>query len=203
MPQQTFDINVGANDQYVYKRTVATWPPTGSVLRDTTFEAMYAEKDYNAGRNDFTIINPLLKWDTSSLPDGAIITGATLRIWVSLKSDANSKSLTAGWYAWDGTSDTDYSEAAETNAHTGTALSAITTATTNDFALTNAAANISTTGTTSLRLHLSDGAQPTGDNYVEIQASEHPATNPPQLIVNYTDPAGQGRITFVPSSSVG
>lgn len=185
MPQVTFNIAASIDDQNVYRRQVATWPPTSAVLRDTAGGENYLEKDYNAGRNDFSIQNGLFRWDTSSLPDGATVYTASLRMRVSVLANTDSKSVTAGWYTWDGVSDTDYSQTAETNAISGVAVSSLTVGAYNTFPLSNLQ-NVSTTGVTYLRLHLSDGAQPTGDNYVGYKTIDDVNFIPPQLIVDYS-----------------
>lgn len=181
MPTVTFNIATSLDDGAVYKTGAAYPPATGPTVDDGGTEVNIHRS--LSGGTTFIIANGMMRWDTSSLPDGATVTAATLRVYVTSKSDSNSRNLTADWYtAWP--IDTgDYSEAAQTGA-LSTAISGITAAAYNDFALSDVAANVSLTGYTGLRLHV-DGVAPTNTNYVFIAAYDHATFTEPQLIVDY------------------
>lgn len=185
MPTDTFGIAANGNDGIVW-RSGPAYPPAGAAQNDTTDISITADRGYIGGQ--YFVQNGKLKWDTSSLPDGATITAATLRIVPVYVVNTNSLSLTMDWYVFDGSS-SDFSHNALTTAHSGTALSAVTSLNTaNDFALTNLS-NISKTGTTGIRLHISQRASdaaPTGDNGLSFASREDTTYTEPQLIVTYT-----------------
>lgn len=118
----------------------------------------------------------LLRYDTSSIPDGATVESAYLELWVLYRSGVNSRKLVAEWYDAGSTWDSgDYTTTAAATAHAGTLLSAIPAGSlTNDapskiqLALTSLS-SISLTGITGIRLHV-DGTTPTGNNLVKYAA---------------------------------
>lgn len=183
MPTSTFSIALSGDDQRVSKSS-SSYPPSGAVIRNTTGISVIAER-YAAGTNAVVAVG-LLKYDTSSLPDDAVISSAFLRLQIISKANANTLSFVAEYYAWNST-DTDYTSTPGTNAHSGTAIASVTTGVANDFPLQNLG-NISLTGTTYFRLHITQRASdaaPTGDNYVEFASFDHTTLTEPQLIVTY------------------
>ena len=118
----------------------------------------------------------LLRFDTSSLPDNAVVSSAKLQLHATTKSSTNARSLAAEWYpasSWpiDGT---DWSATDAATAHSGTPLSGITVGNTNEFVLQNLS-SVSRTGFSALRLHVSGAATaPTGPNDLGFAAFDDP-----------------------------
>jgi hypothetical protein len=83
-------------------------------------------------------------------------------------------------------SSADWSLNSTASALSGVALSSLTVGAVNSFALTGLA-GVSTSGYTTLRLHV-DGGQPAGDNYVQFASSADTSAPPPQLVLNWTKP---------------
>jgi hypothetical protein len=134
---------------------------------------------------DYEVIVPLLRFDTSGLPDGATITSATLRVFVTKKGDADDRSLMAEWYpgsSWP-IDAADFALSSSGSALAGSDVTGLTVGAVNALVLSGLS-SVSTTGWTGLRLHLS-GGQPAGDNYVQMAAfgSANPAA---ELVVTYT-----------------
>lgn len=176
---------VNADDGYIIATGPypGTYPPTGTPIIDTSAFNIVVQRYRSA--NQYGVSNGLIKWNTSSLPDNAVITAATLRIYVTSKSNVDALSLVADWYTWSGVTG-DYTATPQSNAYGGIALSSITASADNSLTLINMAANVSRTGYTYLRLHLSDSGAPSGTNQVVI-ASVADITNPePRLDVVYT-----------------
>lgn len=174
----TFPITAGVDDQYVYKTGI--YPPASSVFRDTSYTQVSAQ------RNSDSVVNGLLNFHTASLPDAAVVSEALLIGKITNLANTNSLGLQAGWYAWDGTSASDYSANPETNAISDVPLSSLTLLSENTFSLANLT-NVSTTADTRLRLHISQrpaDAAPTGQNYVVFSTFE--AGEPMRLQVTYT-----------------
>jgi hypothetical protein len=130
----------------------------------------------------------LLRFDTSALPDGATVTGATLRLYVTGRTSANARSLVGEWFSaanWPIDAG-DYSLNAASSAYAGSPINSLALNAQNDLALRNLA-SISTTGSTGIRLHV-DGGAPSGENNVFFASFENTSLAKPQLVVTYTIP---------------
>lgn len=178
-------LNVGAvGDDGNLFATGPAYPPVGSAVPNTTGTVLTAGRRFVYGGYD--VFDGMLRFDTSAIPDGATITGATLRLFVTGKADGNNRNLVAEWYGagnWP-IDAADYVLNPAGGALAGADVTAIATGASNDFALTGLA-SISKTGYTGLRLGV-DGGQPTADNYVQIAAFDHATLPEPRLVVTYT-----------------
>jgi hypothetical protein len=206
-PSTTFSVGTSGDDATVYGEG-ASYPPSATGCEATTETRL---KNFRSGGGSpaYQVYNALMRWDTSALADDATVTGATLRVRVtSVFDNDGDRSFTADWYDWGSSCDTgDYSATAQTGAHSGTDLGAISTGS-KDFALTNAAANVSLTGYTYLRGHI-DGGQPSYSNAVNWASYDDTSYAEPQLVVDYTtsDPTSTptatptATSTFTPTST--
>jgi hypothetical protein len=196
-PSTTFSVAASGDDATVYGEG-ASYPPSATGCEAATETRL---KNFRSGGGSpaYQVYNSLMRWDTSALADDATVTGATLRVRVtSVYDNDGDRSFTADWYDWGSSCDTgDYSATAQTNAHAGTDLGTISTGS-KDFALTNVAANVSLTGYTYLRGHISGGS-PSYGNAVNWASYDDTSYAEPQLIVDYT--AGDPTATFTPTST--
>lgn len=132
----------------------------------------------------------VLRFDTSWLPDDAVVQAAELQLHFTEKTDSDSRSLVAEWYRnnpW-GIGPGDWTWNDVSTAHTGTTLHDIATGRQNTFALTNLR-SIDVRGATALRLHISRGTlAPTGPNDLSFAAFDDPRLPPPVLVVRYSAP---------------
>lgn len=184
----TFNIAASADDQWVYKNS--GYPPSSAMARETSTTDIWVE------RSPSELVNGLLKFNTSALPDNAVISDVVLRCYVLINANADSLSLTAGWYAWDGASASDYSASPETSALSGVPFSGITTSTDNNFTLTDTSGwpHVSRTSYTYLRLHVSQRASdatPSGSNLLTFASYDHTTLTEPRLLVTYTLGGGE------------
>lgn len=192
MPSQTFVMSAITDDGYVRKTGSTNWPPDTATDVINNDVAVYPAKELVSAGN-YQIINPLLKWDTSALPDNAVISAASLSIYISnLGANTNSKVMTADWYTWTMAA-ADYTATAGTNAiaswdYTANAVNNAY----NTIPLLNADDFISRSGYTYLRLHLSDGGTPTGRNWFQINAYDSGSQFAAQLTLGYTVMPGVG-----------
>jgi hypothetical protein len=142
------------------------------------------------GGTDYAVYVGLLRWDTSSLPDGASVKQAWLRFHVVDAKDADVLQLTAGWYDWssNGVADVgDWTPTPETGALSGTNISDLTAGSWNVVPLSGFDQGVSTTGLSYLRLHISERPNdeaPTDQNYVTFSAFD--SGQPAELIVCYS-----------------
>jgi hypothetical protein len=182
VPQATFNIAASADDEIVY-RDGGTYPPTGAVQRLLDTTDIWADRGLYSGPS-YRILVALMRWDTSSLPDDCVVTGATLRLRIVTINNNESRSATLGWYLRNGT-DTDHATIKETNPHAGTLLSTITNNTDNDFVLLDVDTGVNKSGYTGLRLHISGTAPTVGENSLWLAAFDNVALTEPRLIVDY------------------
>ncbi len=189
-PTTNFDIDVGLNDGYTEK--IATvYPPdgTGGSLFSDTGVAISAVKQLVA--SDYTTRTVLMGWDTSSLPNDAIITGATLTLQVGLIFNPNNPNLVIAWYdvqpPFSLADHVDDEELGTAPIALEISLGAITPSASGDFILNIDENTISKSEVTSIRLSLSGGA-PNASNSISFEAFEASGTDEPRLTVTYVDP---------------
>lgn len=167
----TLDGYVTAEDTY--------WPPTTPVDVNTssTTITLYATLQYT-GNNLYSV--GILKFDTSSIPDNATITSATLQVNVSARSPYYYP-VNGEWYDPGATIDlSDYAGVPGNTAFADASWSSLGIIST---PLSNLS-NINKSGFTGLRVgqHISDSVARTRS--ISIDSSE--SGNPPLLIVTYT-----------------
>lgn len=104
------------------------------------------------------------------------------------KQFGDALSITGEYFTWTGTA-SDYSATPASSAFSPVLISSLPAANvTKDFTLLNPRTNISVTGETAIRLHITQltaDAPPTGRNYVTLVAQDHATLTEPQLVVNY------------------
>src|SRR5581483_2468482 len=90
--------SLSADDGDVGARSPVTggWPPSGAPAANTTGKYFTVGKRNVFG--DYQAFGGLVRFDTSSLPDNAQITGATLTLYVNGKANADNRNLIGSWY---------------------------------------------------------------------------------------------------------
>jgi len=199
------------DDCEVYKQG-ATYPPSGSATVVTEQIQVGVSKGWET--DHFATHVGLVRFDTSPLPDGAIITAATLRLCSSGgASDADGRVLNVDWYDpnnWP-IDAADYSDAVSAGAGSLDVTSWPSYGNWAEIVLSGLS-NISKTGYTGLRLGVS-GGQPAGSNGLEFFTYDYGSLIP-QLVVTYAPggyqhkvlgclPATIAKIMGVPTANVG
>ncbi len=182
MPTTTLTLANAFDGQRV--RTVGSvWPPTANLqfLQDT-----YASATKQLQTPNYAVYNGLLRWDTSSISDAALVTAATLRLYCVSRYTIDARSIVAEWYTWDGVSGTDETATEVSNAHSGTLCTALTASADNDFALLSVGTYVNRTGYTYIRLHCTGGT-PTNISGADFAAYGNTSGTAARLIVTYTD----------------
>lgn len=186
MPSMTFAIAAGADDCYTGPGDTV-YPPLTAPGVDATSPYAYAARDLSG--TSYRVWNLLLRWDTSALPDAATVTGATLRVYTFDQNASWGQPLIADWINWTVALDA-YTENPPSNANSGYTYTTGSPNVDADITLANAAANVSKTGMTGLRLNIKQAtgdAAPTDFNYFGVRTYENTPTTPaPRLIVDYT-----------------
>jgi polyvinyl alcohol dehydrogenase (cytochrome) len=181
---QTFSVAAGSDDGDVSVNDMATsgvYPPTGTPepWSDGTIFGVRRAAGYE-------VRTPLLRFDTSSIPAGATITSASLRLYVTARTSDDGRNLVAEWFnnaAWP-IDASDYTATASNTASTGVPLSSLNVNALNTLQLQNPG-SISRTGYTTLRLHV-DGGQPAGENAAWFAAFENGTQPGAQLVINWS-----------------
>ncbi|MBA2641348.1 MAG: hypothetical protein H0U82_00290 [Actinobacteria bacterium] len=186
MPTDTFSVLASGDDGRA-GASDTVYPPEINLTSDAAGVNVNISKreTFAAFRTDVGLI----RFDTSTLPDAAVVSKATLRLNVISKVDNEARSIVAEWYAssnWP-IDTTDYSSTVVTDAHAGTTIASIATGADQDFALQNLS-NISLTGYTGLRLHVTGGAPATDQiNELIVALFDHATLAEPRLLVTYDD----------------
>lgn len=190
MPTQTFTVASGADDAQV--TTIDTvYPTTTAPSFDSTTAVIYTTRYVTGG--SYLTYNALFRWDTSVLPDSAIVTDATLSIyfWAD-RANADSLSMSGDWGPL-AFSSADYRHTPLTNAFSGYAFGTPPSSAFANITLSNPT-NVNLTGYTYQRLHISQraaDAAPTGLNYQGFGSYDNSPTTAAQLIVTYSLPTSR------------
>lgn len=174
----SFSASCSIGDCATADNTSNAYPPAGIVSIFSNF----LNPNRSTFGGSFEVGVGLIRWDTSSITDGATILSCTLEFTTAAGAILNddTRSLTAAWTTAESPwSASDYDVNAGTDALSGTALSTFSSNTLYDLSLSNCS-NVDTTGYTGVKLWVS-GGQPTGQNYMEIKTS-----TVPKLLVTYT-----------------
>lgn len=173
-------LTINAIDSAVIsKDSSSVWPPnTGPNL--TRPAIITTKKTLNSG---FSRSVGLFKFDTSSIPAGAVITEVRFRFYVNNRQSSDGLDFFAEWYI------DNFTTSAYTDTPSSSALAfpinSVSYDTWQSKELTSPT-KINKTGVTVLRTHVSGTGQPYNINYLEI--SSHTEVNKPQLIITYMNP---------------
>lgn len=186
MATDTFNLTAGTQDGSG-SLSGATYPSLASFATNDGNGTIYANRGFN-GSGTYFVDNALMYFDTSTLPNDAIVTAAELEVVVIVVADTDNLSVIGEYYAYDGSptvaGDITLDEVADAIAPvdiSGIGLS------TDIFTLTNVS-NINKTGNTGLRLKVTKraaDAAPTGFNYIGMAEFEHATLAAPVLRVTW------------------
>ena len=95
----SFSISASGDDGGISVRAPLSggWPPSGTPTANTTGSSFTVGK--RNALSSYQIFDGLIRFDTSSLPDNAQISSATLTIDPLGKADQDSRNLIGSWYA--------------------------------------------------------------------------------------------------------
>lgn len=148
----------------------APYPPVGEIYGGVypafgIVSSFAVDKTYQQsippGNATYMIEVALMGFDTSALPDSAVVTSATLRINAAGSNYSPygyKRNFTLEWYEYTSTT-ADWTATAGTSAHTGVPIASFASGLGGwiDIPLQNANANVSRTSLTKLRAHVSGG----------------------------------------------
>lgn len=180
-PSTDFDIAATLDDGFTQK-SENVYPPTTNDLVNTGSN-IEPERGEPTPSNFFITVGHM-RWDTSSLADNATVTAADFEFHITQIADNDNRSLTLDWNDAVVITIADWVQDALTDAHAGTDITNLTNGVVNTLALINLS-NVSLTGFTGLRAHVSGGA-PTDSNRVGWRSFS--ASPVPRLAVTFTIP---------------
>lgn len=198
MPTDTFTIAANSDDGYGRELGVG-WPVSSAdIFADEPFgpDICSVAKHANGG---FYVICGYLRFDTSSLPDTAVISAAALKLFLldDASPDAGT-TIAVDYYDFGGSPSTvaDWELSSNGNAVSAFTISSLTSGVVNTIALTSFA-GISLNGFTGFRIAPATTTQPTGDNFADFASLEHATGAPPQLEVTYTVPVATAAVAWI------
>ena len=162
MPNTNFDGGATGLD--------TTYPPAGDGFY-TTDDTIHLNKSLSGA--DHSIGVALVAFDTSGIPNDAIIISATLRLYITtLNFNMDNRSVVFEYYDFDEIGVEDFTSTVGSNAHSGTLISDIIAVDDAyfDFPLQNIN-NINVAGGTGFRGHVTGGI-PTGPNFIDFNDTE-------------------------------
>jgi hypothetical protein len=192
MPTTTFNITTDDNDGSIYAPHGTSWATLigggGEFFTSDNFGSSILGMDASyAGY--YYISNPLLRFDTSSIPAAATITSANLKIYVEYEASPDNLTWAADFYDYGGSPavQADWEATSSGNAIASLTVADVTLNTVNTVALTGLAGIQKDTGAiTGLRFGLTSTATtPTGDNYIAFSGFAS-ANQEPRLEVTYS-----------------
>jgi hypothetical protein len=170
------------HDAWLSSAPSTSYPvPATSLARNASTTALTVERTFYSGK--YYVRGAELRFDTSDIPASAGIEGATLTLYPTGVSTANSRSLAVEWFKdWTGTS-RDWTVTASASAGS-VPLAAIAPDQPVSIPLQSAPANVNRDGYTDFRLHV-DGGQPSGLNKVVLAGYGSTVGQPARLEVSY------------------
>ncbi len=184
----TFLVNTAADNATVYK-TSNSYPPGGAIQTDVDGAGLSVLVAARTQAIPNGILNMLLRFDTSSLPDTAIVTRALFSCLVSPNAffNTDNRNLTADWYRGP-LGSTAYNKSPLTTALAKYPLSSVSVGSspTLNTILLDTTGGVSLTGPTALRFHI-DGGVPVDEGGV-FSCDTYGHGNPAALTVAYTIP---------------
>jgi RHS repeat-associated protein len=199
-PTTVFNLASSGDDGHVAKGGSSYPPslaPSPTTVVDATGNQLATVRDYCSPSCTLTgqpyqVSNALARWDTSSLPDTAVVGRATLRVQiVDVRADDGRSVIIDGRGATWPIDAADYDEAAPTDLN-HTIVRPLASLTSGLTDLPFPTEEVSGTSYTELRTYI-DGGQPTGRNSVSWASFDDPTLPEPRLIASYS--------TTVPSIS--
>lgn len=193
----TTDANDGSG---YYQHT--SYPPSGGTFTAADSDTIWASKSSSGA--DYFVDNGFLRFDTSSVPNEAVIIGASIILHViSSQNESGDRSLEAEIYDFGGEATTSADWAAQATSPNGTlTLGSVVVGELNGITLDVPDTIINKSGFTNFRLTVSGGVPGAGQsNDVEIAASEHTTHPAPMLAIQYYTPFAQTSVSANASSS--
>jgi hypothetical protein len=192
MPTDTFSVAASADDGYLTREGTGEFPPTGTITLVTNSTAdgvgLMTRIVLNTGISFSNISIGALRFDTSSLGAGAVVSDAVLRWSVTAMQVDEAHALNLEWFDFGAAIGTeDYVAGVGTTAAqvaVGTWTGWATTGTV-DVTLSNVE-NVNTTGYTGIRVGMNGAPSDPSQTRINIAELDHTTRDEPKLLVTYT-----------------
>lgn len=182
------DSRVGTTDTYY---NYADIPDGAGYLNDSGTMGAFKKKSGTYG-----VMCGLIRFNTATIPDGAVVASAILRVMIASNApwSSDSRNLDCEYHQFTTITPSEFVKNTGTNAFSIPIVSgAIAGNTMKDIALSNVS-NVVKTGYTGLRMSISGGA-PAGSNQFYFYSFDDTYNTKPQLIVTYNTIPGTPTIT--------
>lgn len=191
-PTVSFGTQDTGDDAYSAKQSATAYPPLDGTNTFTDSGAAILVRKTTSGVPEWENYTGFIAWDTSSLPDDAIVTSASVTLYADAITSDTDRSLVIAWLDKEPPfSVADHVNDQETGdiAYTFPA-SAISPTANRTYPLDITNHTINSSGKTSLRLSVSGPAVPTGEtnDYQFESFDDGVGNNPPTLSITYVDP---------------
>ena len=185
---QEFPILAQADDGFVYRTASAVYPPSTGTTVVTNNVNNQLSKGYNG--STYNLFNVLLRFNTGAALSGLsslTLTQAKISFRVTSISDGvDNRSVDFEWYPWASLQSSDWTSTSSSTAGSQD-LGLFTNGAVNTVTLTSPSGNVSTSGYTGLRLHISGGAPTANTNQLYFASYENVSGYPvPKLLLSYT-----------------
>jgi hypothetical protein len=186
LAQATFSVAASGDDGYT-QTSAGTYPPGGTVTVNTNGITAFVAN--NLETVTYIVRNGHLRFNTSSLPNDATVSAATLRLFTRASSygDTDARNLIGEWSDPGVIDSADHTTTPGSDAFSVDLTSVDHADATYDIPLTTPT-NVNLTGYTGFRIGIS-GGEPTGINQLVFSTLDHTTQAEPVLIVEYTAPS--------------
>jgi hypothetical protein len=203
MPTDTFSVAASADDGFLTRDGTGEFPTTGTITLTTNTTSDFGLQTrivLNTGISFSNVCVGALRFDTSSLGAGAVVSDAVLRWSVTAKQNDEAHALNLEWFDFGAALGTeDYVAAVGTTAAqvADATWSAWATTGTVDVTLSNVE-NVNTTGYTGLRVGMNGAPSDPSQTRINIAELDHTTRDEPKLLVTYTESADPSVLVVPP-----
>ncbi len=176
----TFNVTSGADDGSVDKQGT-TYPPNSSTI--VYYDGPRVSVTKAKVGSSYQLEVGLIRFNTASIPDTAVITSAYLMLMTRWNSSIEGRDLTVEYYPFSSINSSCHTSVAGNNANAGISIKSFTPGILKSIPLSNLA-NISKTGYTGFRLHTSGGIPTSQEGHINFDSYEG-GGSPPQLVITY------------------
>jgi hypothetical protein len=185
-PTSTYYVDAGNDDGSCGAKNTF-YPPTSIEFCWDGGSSEWIIRNLDSG--EYKVYVGLVRINTAGIPNDAVVTSAQLKLYTSIGYDGDGRSFSGEYYSaanWP-INGGDYTATAAETAFAGVDIGSLASPGYTTFTLLNPNSNLSKTGDTGFRLHIT-GGQPSGHSQVSYKTYENGGGYKPYLVVTYGYP---------------